>query len=56
MWMIAGVRIPESIPHEDPADGAAIKEFLEWFPGLDWRQLRILPEHGAREPRKAAVP
>ena len=53
--MTAGVRTPESIPHEDPADGAAIKEFLECFTGLDIRQVRIPPEHGTREPKMAAV-
>lgn len=53
-WVFAGTRIPVSALYENLAGGATIKEFVEWFPGVDERQVRTVLEHEAKT-LKAAV-
>ena len=53
-WVFAGTRIPVSALYENLASGATIKEFVEWFPGVDERQVRAVLEHEAKT-LKAAV-
>lgn len=47
-WVFAGTRIPLSALYENLASGATIKEFVEWFPGVDEQQVRTVLEYEAR--------
>ena len=38
---------------ENLASGATIDEFVEWFPGVDKKQVRAVLEHEARALREA---
>ena len=44
----AGTRIPLSALYENLASGAKVDEFVEWFPGVDERQVRVVLEHEAK--------
>ena len=54
-WVFAGTRIPLSAPYENLAGGATVDEFVEWFPGVDEKQVREVLEHEARSLRTALV-
>ena len=54
-WAFAGTRIPVCALFENLAGGATIDEFVEWFPGVDKKQVRAVLEHEARALRKALV-
>ena len=47
-WVFAGTRIPLSALYENLASGATVEEFVEWFPGVDERQVRSVLEHEAK--------
>ena len=52
-WAFAGTRVPVYALFENLAGGATIDEFVEWFPGVDKKQVRAVLELEARELRKA---
>lgn len=54
-WVFAGTRIPLSALYENLASGATIKEFVEWFPGVDEQQVHTVLEHEARVLKTAAA-
>lgn len=47
-WVFAGTRVPLSALYENLASGATVEEFVEWFPGVDERQIRAVLEHEAK--------
>jgi uncharacterized protein (DUF433 family) len=57
-WVLKGTRMPVAAIFENIAAGASIDNLMEWFDGLDRRQLRAVIEYAARsfekEPRCAA--
>ena len=54
-WVFAGTRIPLLPLHENLARGATIKEFVEWFPGVNEQQVRTVLEHEAKALRVAVA-
>ncbi len=52
-WAFTGTRVPVYALFENLAGGATIDEFVEWFPGVDKKQVRTVLEHEARALRKA---
>ena len=54
-WVFAGTRIPLHALYENLACGATIDEFVEWFPGVEKRQVRVVLEHEAKTLRTAFV-
>lgn len=52
-WVFAGTRIPLSALYENLAGGATVEEFVEWFPGVDVKQVRAVLEHEAQALRTA---
>ena len=46
-WVFAGTRIPLSALYENLAGGATVDEFVEWFPGVDEKQVREVLQHEA---------
>ena len=52
-WVFSGTRIPLSALYENLAAGATIDEFVEWFPGVEKRQVRAVLEHEAQTLRSA---
>jgi len=47
-WVFRGTRVPVSALFENLEDGAAVSEFVEWFPGVTPAQVRAVLEHTAR--------
>ena len=39
--------------YENLASGASVDEFVEWFPGVDGKQVRAVLEHEAEALRTA---
>lgn len=52
-WVFAGTRIPLSALYENLAAGATVDEFVEWFPGVNQKQVRAVLEHEAQTLRTA---
>jgi len=52
-WAFAGTRVPVYALFGNLAGGATIDEFVEWFPGVDKKQVRAVLEHEARALRTA---
>ena len=52
-WVFTGTRIPLSALYENLASGATVDEFVEWFPGVDGKQVRAVLEHEAEYFRTA---
>lgn len=52
-WVFAGTRIPLYALYENLASGATIDEFVEWFPGVDRRQVCAVLAHEAKILRAA---
>ena len=52
-WAFTGTRVPVYALFENLAGGATIDEFVEWFRGVDKKQVRAVLEHEARALRKA---
>jgi uncharacterized protein (DUF433 family) len=38
-WVFRGTRVPVAALFENLRDGASIKQFLEWFPGVTQAQV-----------------
>ena len=47
-WVFRGTRVPVSALFENLEDGAAVGDFVDWFPGVDIDQVRDVLEHVAR--------
>ena len=47
-WVCSGTRIPLFALYENRAAGAAIDEFVKWFPGVEDRQVCAALEHEAQ--------
>jgi uncharacterized protein (DUF433 family) len=44
-WVFTGTRVPVSALFGNLAEGATVKDFLDWFPGVeDWQVMEVL-EH-----------
>ena len=46
-WVFAGTRVPLHALYENLACGATIDDFVEWFPGVERRQVHAVLEHEA---------
>ena len=44
-WVFTGTRIPVSALFGNLAEGATVKDFLDWFPGVKEWQIRAALEH-----------
>ena len=44
-WLFKGTRVPVSALFANLRDGASVNEFLEWFPGVEAKQVRVVLEH-----------
>ena len=53
VWAFTGTRVPVYALFENLAGGATIDDFVEWFPGVDKKQVRAVMEHEARALRRA---
>ncbi len=47
-WVFRGTRVPVSALFENLEDGVPIGDFVDWFPGVDIKQIRDVLEHVAR--------
>ena len=47
-WVFSGTRIPLYALYENLASGATVEQFVEWFPGVEERQVRAVLEHEAQ--------
>ena len=54
-WVFSGTRIPLYTLYENLASGATVKEFVEWFPGVDERQVRAVLEFEAKTLRTSVI-
>ena len=52
-WAFTGTRVPVYALFENLASGATVDEFVEWFPGVDKRQVQAVLEHETKALRKA---
>ncbi|WP_420447221.1 DUF433 domain-containing protein [Candidatus Palauibacter sp.] len=52
-WVFSGTRIPLFALYENLASGATVEDFVEWFPGVEERQVRAVLEHEANTLRTA---
>ncbi len=46
-WVFTGTRVPLYALYENLAGGATVDDFIEWFPGVSDRQVRMVLEHEA---------
>ena len=47
-WVFRGTRVPVAALFENLKDGAALEQFLAWFPGVaSWQAAAVL-EHAAQ--------
>ena len=54
-WVFAGMRIPLYALYENLAGGATVSEFVEWFPGVDEKQVLAVLEHQAEALRTSGM-
>ena len=54
-WVFSGTRIPLFALYENLASGATVEQFVEWFPGVEERQVRAVLEHEAKTLRTAVA-
>jgi uncharacterized protein (DUF433 family) len=47
-WVLRGTRMPVSAIFENLAAGASIDDLMEWFDGLDRKQVKAVIEFAAR--------
>ncbi len=47
-WVFRGTRIPVAALFENLEDGASVSQFVEWFPGVTFEQLRAVLEHAGQ--------
>ena len=52
-WVFRGTRVPVSALFENLEGGAALDQFLAWFPGVTRRQAEAVLEHAARSVQAA---
>ncbi len=52
-WVFSGTRIPLYALYENLASGATVDDFVEWFPGVEERQVTAVLEHEAKTLRTA---
>lgn len=52
-WVFRGTRVPVAALFENLREGASIREFLDWFPGVQRSQVKSVLEHEARAAREA---
>jgi len=52
-WVLKGTRMPVAAIFENIASGASIDEIMEWFDGLDRRQVQAVVEFAARSLKQA---
>ena len=48
-WVFAGTRVPVATLFENLRDGAAIDQFLDWFPGVERWQVESVLDHETRD-------
>jgi uncharacterized protein (DUF433 family) len=53
-WVFRGTRVPLAALFENLEDGASVQQFVDWFPGVDLEQVRVVLEHAARSSMAAA--
>lgn len=46
-WVFRGTRVPVSALFENLEDGAQVKDFTNWFPGVKEEQVRAVLEYVA---------
>ncbi|MEK6806842.1 MAG: DUF433 domain-containing protein [Pseudomonadota bacterium] len=46
-WLFRGTRVPVSALFENLEEGAQVSQFVEWFPGVTLKQVRVVLEHAA---------
>ncbi len=44
-WLFQGTRVPVSALFENLRDGATVKQFLEWFPGVEGWMVEAALKH-----------
>lgn len=54
-WVLRGTRMPVSAIFENIEAGASIDDLMEWFDGLDRKQVKAVIEFAARSLNKAPV-
>ena len=47
-WVFRGTRVPVSALFENLEEGADVKDFVNWFPGVTLEQVRQVLEHAAK--------
>jgi uncharacterized protein (DUF433 family) len=47
-WVFRGTRVPIAALFQNLEDGAAVPQFVQWFPGVTLQQVRAVLEHAAR--------
>ncbi len=47
-WVFRSTRVPVGALFENLEDGASVRQFVEWFPGVTAEQVRAVLEHAAR--------
>ena len=49
-WVFRGTRVPVIALFENLEGGAAVNDFLEWFPGVTREQIETVLNHAANHP------
>ncbi len=44
-WIFRGTRVPVAALFENLKDGATVKDFLEWFPGVERTQVEAVLDY-----------
>jgi uncharacterized protein (DUF433 family) len=52
-WVLKGTRMPVSAIFENLEEGASLDDIMEWYDGLDRRQVKAVIEFAARSLDKA---
>ena len=47
-WLFRGTRVPVSALFANLEGGAAVEEFIEWFPGVSRGQVNCVLEHATK--------
>jgi len=47
-WVFRGTRIPIAALFENLEGGATLTEFVDWFPGVELDQVKLVLEHAAQ--------
>ena len=55
-WVFTGTRVPVSALFGNLAAGATVKDFLDWFPGVEeWQVTAVLEHEGKSLDEKADI-